>query len=90
MENTRVVCKALGYARAVAHKDMGSGTRKILLSGVQCSGSEASVASCAHSGWGNTSNCSHEQDVGIVCQAGNLIVLSLNHYHNICFAIWNI
>jgi len=33
---------------------------------VQCVGTETSIASCDHAGWG-THNCNHTEDVSVLC-----------------------
>ena len=71
LDDARVVCRELGYSGAVAsygdaHFGQGSGT--IWLSDVNCTGREDSLSRCSHNGWGSLLSCSHEQDVGVVCQ----------------------
>ncbi|XP_025113550.1 uncharacterized protein LOC112575757 [Pomacea canaliculata] len=69
----QVVCRQLGQpytgAYAVTNARLGAGTGPILLDSVHCSGTEASLLQCYHDPWGR-SDCSHSEDVGVVCQAG--------------------
>ena len=53
---------------------------RIWLEDVQCNGTEQSIFNCTNSGWGNITDCSHENDVGITCtsmQVYFLITFSL-------------
>ena len=66
-----VVCKQLGYDRAINAKDQayfGKGSSEMLihLDNVKCTGSETRLSQCSHSGWG-VSNCGHSSDAGAVC-----------------------
>ncbi|XP_025112202.1 deleted in malignant brain tumors 1 protein-like isoform X2 [Pomacea canaliculata] len=69
----QVVCRQLRQpytgAYAVTNARLGRGTGPILLDSVHCSGSETSLLQCYHDPWGR-SDCSHYEDVGVVCQAG--------------------
>ena len=67
-EDANVVCRQLGFSggRARGSAYFGEGTGSILLDDVQCTGSEASLAQCPHSGWGNE-NCGHSKDAGVIC-----------------------
>lgn len=46
--------------------EFGGGTGDIWLTDLSCSGREASIADCPHSGWGGH-NCVHLEDVAIRC-----------------------
>ena len=61
----------LNYFSGTARKLIRSTFRSfgpVWLTNVTCTGEEASVFDCAHSGW-NKTNCSHGQDVYITCNA---------------------
>ena len=69
-QEAKVICKQLGYRYST---DFGTqytkGTGPIWLSNLQCTGEESSIAICRNSGWG-INNCTHNQDVGVICRAG--------------------
>ncbi len=44
----------------------GQGSGRIWLDDVACDGSEVTIQSCNHAGWG-VENCDHSEDVGIKC-----------------------
>ena len=67
--DARVVCRQLGFrfvVKAYRSAHYGLGTGPILLSNVDCSGSESSLFSCRHYGVGNH-NCGHNEDAGVRC-----------------------
>ena len=69
LRDAGVVCRQLGYkdaARAVYMNQVSSGSGRIWLQNVECTGSERDIASCFHRGWGDT-YCSHSRDVGVEC-----------------------
>ena len=68
-KDSDVVCRQLGFkgvnkTRVKAYYGEGSGT--ILLGNVQCTGKEAYIWECSHSGW-NVDYCGHNEDVGVEC-----------------------
>ena len=68
MNDAKVACRQLGFTKAVGHWRYGRGSGKVWLNYMGCSGSETSLQSCTHNGWGNHgSGCdSHKYDVGVV------------------------
>ena len=46
------------------------GTGTIWLTNVRCTSFSTSLASCGHSGYGNTQSCYHSEDVAISCTLG--------------------
>ncbi|KAM6332453.1 macrophage receptor MARCO [Podargus strigoides] len=61
-----VVCRMLGYNRAVSTFTATAGTGKIWLDDVNCSGNEDSIFDCSKPDWG-VHNCSHNEDAGVEC-----------------------
>lgn len=57
-------CHSGGTGYSDAH--YGSGSGKIWLDDVDCTGSEYNIADCQHSSWG-TNNCGHKEDAGVSC-----------------------
>ena len=74
LQDAMVVCHQLGYINATAaagpHR-FGSGSGPILFSELSCVGNESTITECDHRSTGGH-NCSHSQDVGVVCE-GQLI-----------------
>ena len=69
LKTANVTCKefgmvTLGYFRIKPGPPGG----RIWLKDIQCTGTEKSIFDCAHNGWGNTTDCTHEDDVGISCK----------------------
>ena len=66
--DTKVVCRQLGYPDAVKTLErykVPSGSGKIWLASVHCTGKEANITSCFHNGWGNVRHdCYHS---GVEC-----------------------
>ena len=67
-----VVCKMLGYERAVAAHGsawFGPGTGSILLDDVACSGAESNLAQCIYRGYPipGDHNCGHSEDASVMC-----------------------
>jgi hypothetical protein len=71
-QNTLVVCRQLGYTRAVGFYYYGQGNETIWMDNVRCDGNETQLQGCTFNGWGNH-DCLHYEDVGVRCwpSAGN-------------------
>ncbi|NWR73948.1 MARCO protein, partial [Centropus unirufus] len=61
-----VVCRMLGYSRAVSSYTASGGDGQIWLDDVNCSGNERSIFDCQKPDWG-VNNCSHSEDAGVEC-----------------------
>lgn len=61
-----VICKMLGYQRAIAVFTASPGVGRIWLDDLRCKGTESSVFDCVHNGFGVT-NCEHAEDAGVSC-----------------------
>ena len=71
LNDAAVVCRQLGFPGAISSSccaAFGRGTGPIWLDDVRCTGSETSLSSCSHRGWGILFSCSHYEDVGVNCQ----------------------
>uniref|UniRef100_A0A8C0JAF4 Soluble scavenger receptor cysteine-rich domain-containing protein SSC5D n=1 Tax=Chelonoidis abingdonii TaxID=106734 RepID=A0A8C0JAF4_CHEAB len=71
LKDAGVVCRQLGCGTALstptgAH--FGQGSDHIWLGNVNCTGTEAALSQCRARPWGD-SNCTHEEDAGVVCSA---------------------
>ena len=71
--DAQVVCRQLGYTGGVARLNAayGPGSGPIYMDELECGGSEASLSSCRHNGWGNH-NCGHHEDAGVECEGQEL------------------
>ena len=71
LNDAQVVCTQLGYGQAIAALTKayyGQGSGNIWLSNLDCDGTESTIGSCPHSGWGiHTTFCNHADDAGIRC-----------------------
>ena len=73
--DAQVVCRQLGLGRAISYKDRafyGSGTGRIWLDNVECTGHESFLDKCERRygrRWG-TLNCGHSEDAGVQCTPG--------------------
>jgi hypothetical protein len=86
MADARVVCRQLGFKYTIKAVQGGSdhvpdSTGTIWLDEVNCTGSELSLSSCSHNGWGDE-DCWHTEDAGVICSSTTgKILLSLTGFH---------
>ncbi|XP_028407292.1 deleted in malignant brain tumors 1 protein-like [Dendronephthya gigantea] len=76
LRDARVACRQLGYpdvVRALERNSVPSGSGRIWLMDVSCTGEEQNIASCFHNGWG-VHSCHHNQDAGVQCSATAITV----------------
>ncbi|XP_022096135.1 uncharacterized protein LOC110982186 [Acanthaster planci] len=69
LTDATVVCKQLGFLRAVRITDsleFGQGTGDILFDEVQCTGTEEQIQDCVAADLASI-DCVHSEDVGVVC-----------------------
>ena len=69
LNDAQVVCRELNYGQAlhaIPESFYGQATGRIWLDNVNCVGSESSIRSCSHRGWG-IEDCSHAEDAGVYC-----------------------
>ncbi len=71
LRDATVVCRQLGNLKAEAavlgSARFGPGRGPILFSELFCIGNESVIAECGHDNSGGY-NCSHSEDVGVVCE----------------------
>uniref|UniRef100_A0A663N9T6 Macrophage receptor with collagenous structure n=1 Tax=Athene cunicularia TaxID=194338 RepID=A0A663N9T6_ATHCN len=65
-QDATVVCRMLGYSRAVSTFTATAGTGQIWLDDVKCRGNEHSIFDCPKSNWG-VNDCFHSEDAGVEC-----------------------
>ncbi|NXA82125.1 MARCO protein, partial [Thryothorus ludovicianus] len=61
-----VICRMLGFSRAVSAFTASAGTGQIWLDDVNCKGSENTITDCSKRDWG-MHNCNHNEDAGAEC-----------------------
>ena len=74
LQDATVVCRELGYISATAALGtarFGAGSGPILFSGLSCIGNESIITECHHLLTG-MHNCSHSEDVAVVCEGQSI------------------
>ena len=82
-----VVCRQLGFGSsgtAIGSAGFGQGSGSIWLSSIACTGTESTLASCGHLGFGINSNCFHYEDAGVRCTGTR----KESMYNNICIHMY--
>ena len=89
--DAKVVCRQLdlptSHAVSRGSAYYGSGSGRVWLDQVSCSGSESRLEYCSHSGWGN-SNCFHIEDAGVHCSKLSEDPLMLFNYFILFFTFF--
>ncbi|XP_076734840.1 scavenger receptor cysteine-rich domain-containing protein DMBT1 isoform X2 [Maylandia zebra] len=73
LEDAQVVCRQLGCGRVLSmptNTQFGAGTGPIWMDEVSCTGREANLPECHHSGYGSH-DCSHKEDAGVICEVSH-------------------
>ena len=72
LNDAQVVCNELdvGYAIPRYNAFYGQGSGQIWLDNLNCVGTEVTIGSCSHRGWG-VEDCDHSKDAGVKCSKGN-------------------
>ena len=81
LNDAQVVCRQLGFGKAVAVRHSafyGQGSGQIWLDNVNCIGTEATIGSCSHRGWG-VEFCGHYEDAGVKCIRGKFAFITVIH-----------
>ena len=73
-----VICRQLGYPKLSSYGlQFGPGSGRIWIPEILCQGHEHNLLSC-HFAWGS-SGCDHDDDVGVVCEDGMLIIFLIKY-----------
>ena len=62
-----VVCRQLGFGSSGTAIGFGQHSRKVFLSDLTCTGTETTLARCAHYGINITKNCTSSEVAGVIC-----------------------
>ncbi|XP_075462911.1 macrophage receptor MARCO-like [Ascaphus truei] len=66
LKDGKVICRMLGFPRAIEVFQAGGGTGKIFLDDVGCEGHEETILECKKAAW-EQHNCNHSEDAGVHC-----------------------
>ncbi|XP_044037250.1 galectin-3-binding protein A-like [Siniperca chuatsi] len=89
MAEAQVVCRQLHFPGAksvVTGKDYGQASGPIWLDDMICKGTEDQLLTCVFKAWGVT-DCSHKEDVGVICETADANVTSGNSTHSLDHSI---
>ncbi|XP_045896192.1 galectin-3-binding protein A-like [Micropterus dolomieu] len=89
MAEAQVVCRQLHFPRAksvVIGKDYGQASGPIWLDDMTCKGTENYLSACAFKSWGVT-DCSHKEDVGVICETDDENVTRVDSTHSLDHSI---
>ena len=73
-----VVCRQLDFpfatSQGISNSDaansephFGRGSGPVWLTDLGCGGFEPGLDACPHKGWGNSDDCDHGRDAGVIC-----------------------
>ena len=83
LQDATVVCRQQGYISATTawgSARFGPGSGPILLNDLSCIGNENSITECGYRSVG-AHNCSHSEDVGVVCEGQSISVVNILHMY---------
>jgi len=76
LNEANVACRQMGFRRGAVRAVHGQTFRRTnlpyKLSGVQCRGTERSLAECRHSGW-NNATCPMDHEAGVICMSDDYV-----------------
>ena len=71
LNDAQIVCNELDLGNAIiatVRAFYGQGSGQIWLDNVECAGTERTIGSCPHRGWGILRSCYHSEDAGVKCR----------------------
>ncbi|XP_026101663.1 deleted in malignant brain tumors 1 protein-like, partial [Carassius auratus] len=101
MADAAVVCRELDCGEpvdALSAAHFGSGSGRVWMSTLLCTGTESTLKNCGSSGWGKH-YCDHSEDVGVICSgvrlvgdsrcSGRLEILHNQTWMSVCDAVFD-
>ncbi|XP_054463769.1 galectin-3-binding protein A-like [Anoplopoma fimbria] len=89
LAEAQVVCRQLRFLGAVSvviGKDYGKVSGPIWLDDLTCKGTENYLSACGFGSWGKT-DCTHKEDVGVICETGSSNVTGRNSAYSLDHSI---
>ncbi|KAK5856246.1 hypothetical protein PBY51_007854 [Eleginops maclovinus] len=89
MAEAQVVCRQLHFPGAksvVIGKNYGKVSGPIWLDDLSCTGTESYLSKCAFTSWGVT-DCSHKEDVGVICETSYSNLTKRDSLHSLDHSI---